>query len=196
MNIVVLGKGNMGTPLAKLAAQAGHAVRAFNSKENPTEALRDAEIVIIATKYEQALGLVALREIATGLAGKIVVDVTNPLTPDYMGLTVGHTTSAAEEIASRLPGARIVKAFNTIFSALLTKRADGGEVQVPVFVAGDDSDAVETVAAFARATGFDAIASGGLSNARYLEPMAELMIQLGFGLGHGDKIGFDLVKEA
>lgn len=130
------------------------------------------------------------------MSGKIVVDITNPLTPDYMGLTVGHTVSAAEEIAARIPEARVVKAFNTIFSALLTKHAEGGEVRVPVFVAGDDSDAVDTVAMFARAIGFEPIATGSLSNARYLEPMAKLMIQLGYGPGHGDRIGFGLLKEA
>lgn len=196
MNIVVLGKGNMGAPMAKLATQAGHAVRTFDSKENPTGALKDAELVIVATKYEQALDLVSEREIAAALADKIVVDITNPLTPDYMGLTVGHTASAAEEIAARLPEARVVKAFNTVFSTLMAKRAEGGEVRVPVFVAGDDGDAVEKVTAFARAAGFDAIVAGGLSNSRYLEPMAELMIQIGYGLGHGDRIGFGLVKEA
>ncbi|NTB97342.1 hypothetical protein G6M84_12660 [Agrobacterium tumefaciens] len=67
---------------------------------------------------------------------------------------------------------------------------------MPVLVAGEDNDAVGTVAVFARAIGFEAIVAGGLSNARYLEPLAELMIQLGYGLGDGDKIGFGLLKEA
>ena len=130
------------------------------------------------------------------MAGKIVVDLTNPLTADYMALTVGHTSSAAEEISRRLPGVHVVKAFNTVFAALLKKRAEGGEVEVPVFVASDHGPSKETVINLARSMGFVTIPSGPLSNARYLEPMAELMIQFGYGLGHGDQVGFTLRNEA
>jgi predicted dinucleotide-binding enzyme len=75
-------------------------------------------------------------------------------------------------------------------------RAEGHEVSVPVFVAGDDEDAVGEVVALVQAFGFEAIPAGSLKNARYLEPMVEQIIQLGYGLGHGDKIGFGLVKQA
>ena len=187
MNIVILGKGNMGQPLAVLAEKAGHAVSTFGSKDNA---------VVLATKYEQALAIAQAPGISGALAGKVVVDITNPLTSDFMSLTVGHTTSAAEEIALRLPGAKLVKAFNTIFAALLIKRAAGERVPVPVFVAGDDSDAVDTVSKLVAAFGFEAIKAGALANARYLEPMTEMMIHLGYGLGHGDKIGFALVELA
>ena len=54
--------------------------------------------------------------LAGRLAGKVVIDITNPLTADYMGLTIGHDTSAAEEIAKAVPGAEVIKAFNTVFA--------------------------------------------------------------------------------
>jgi hypothetical protein len=196
MKIVILGKGNMGTPMALLVQKIGHQVENFDSKADPVAALRAADIVILATKYEQAIALGSNRAVVEALIGKTVVDISNPLAADYMSLTVGHTSSAGEEIARHLPGAHVVKAFNTIFSALLSERAAGRRVDVPVFVAGDHEPATRVVAELARAMGFTAIPAGSLSNARYLEPMAELMIQLGYGLGHGDRIGFALRDEA
>jgi len=177
-------------------ASAGwHGLEAFGSEGASFEALSGADIVVIATKYGQALELAAAPGVAEALAGKVVIDVTNPLASDFMSLTVGHTSSAAEEIARRLPGARLVKAFNTVFASVIALRAEGQAVSVPVFVAGDDTDAVDTVAALVRECGFEAIPAGPLANARYLEPMTEQLIQLGYGLGHGDKIGFALVEE-
>ena len=195
MQIVILGKGNMGAPLALLVQKAGHQVQSFDSKADAVPALLQADIVILATKYEQALALGENEAAVAALAGKIVVDITNPLAADFMSLTIGHTGSAAEEIAQRLPGALVVKAFNTVFAALLAARAAGAAVGVPVFVAGDQEAATQGVAALVREMGFTAILAGPLSNARYLEPMAELMIQLGYGLGHGDRIGFALRDE-
>ena len=194
MNITILGKGAMGGPLASLAAAAGHSVRALGSRDEPLAALASADVVILATRYEQAIALAEQPEIAAALAGKIVVDVTNPLAPDFMSLTIGHTTSAGEEIARRVPDAHVVKAFNTLFASVLAKRAAGEAVAIPVFVAGDDAQAVETVSALVRDFGLEAIAAGGLSNARHLEPMTEMMIHLGYALGHGDTIGFGLLR--
>lgn len=196
MNIVILGKGNMGTPLAKLAAAAGHSAVTLTSKDAPKAALQATDLVILAMKYEQALNFAAAPGISDILTAKTVIDVTNPLAPDFMSLTVGHSTSAAEEIAKRLPGARIVKAFNTVFASILALHAEGQITKIPVFVAGDDAQANEIVCDLARSFGFETIAAGALSNARYLEPMTEMMIHLGYSLGHGDKIGFGLVKAA
>lgn len=193
MNIVILGKGNMGTPIAVLAKKAGHGVQSFGREGAPVEALENADIVVMATKYRQALDLAGEPAIAGALSGKIVIDVTNPLADDFMSLTVGHTTSAAEEIARLLPGARVVKAFSTVFAAVMKLRAEGLDVPVAVFIAGDDEDAVGNVVSLVQAFGFEAIPAGPLENARYLEPLTELLIQLGYGLGHGDRIGFGLV---
>jgi predicted dinucleotide-binding enzyme len=196
MKVVILGKGNMGTPLSVLANKAGHQVECFDSRTNPVAALQEADIVVIAMKYEQALALAENQAILAALAGKIVVDITNPLSPDFMSLTVGHTSSAAEEIARRMPGIHVVKAFNTIFATLLQRRADGHSVDIPVYVAGDQEASVQTVADLVKRMGLNVVLSGPLSNARFLEPMAELMIHLGYGLGHGDQIGFALKNEA
>ncbi|KTT50305.1 hypothetical protein SB11R_08000 [Pseudomonas oryzihabitans] len=194
MNIVILGQGNMGTPLAKLAVAAGHSVVTLTSSDSPEQALQTADLVILAMQYQQALDFAATPGISATLTGKVVVDITNPLAPDFMSLTVGHTTSAAEEIAKRLPNAKIVKAFNTVFASILALHAAGDITTIPVFVAGDDATAKATTGELARSFGFTVINAGALSNARYLEPMTEMMIHLGYGLGHGDKIGFALVK--
>jgi predicted dinucleotide-binding enzyme len=100
--------------------------------------------VIVATGYAEALP--ALRALGD-LAGKAVIDITNPMTADYAGLTIGHTTSAAEEIAQGIPGAEVVKAFNTVFAQVLQEGAEfGGGNTVPVFFAGDSDRAKRAVA--------------------------------------------------
>ena len=114
------------------------------------------------------------------------MDITNPLTADYMGLTVGHSTSAAEEIAKAVPSAHVVKAFNTLFAQVLAqgaKLSDGN--QATVFYAGDADTAKQTVKALAESLGFATADAGGLKNARYLEPLAGLNIYFGYGAGRG-----------
>ena len=198
MNIAIIGKGNMGAALGKLAEQAGHTVT-FGSQD-PRQpvlpAIQGADLVILAVPYGVALALAANTEISAALAGQRVVDVTNPLATDYMSLTIGHTTSAAEEIARRLPGACVVKAFNTIFAEALGRRANGERVVATVFVAGDDEETKRAVIGLAGSFGFEATDAGGLSNARYLEPVTELLIQLAYGKGMGTGIGFALVGAA
>lgn len=125
MQITVLGKGNMGLPPARILTTAGHQIASLNSGDNPTDVLADADIAILAMKYEQALVLAARPGIRDLLQGKIIVDIPKPLSPDFMSLTVGHDTSGAEEIAKRLPGTRVVKAFNIIFAAVPVGHADG-----------------------------------------------------------------------
>lgn len=194
MKIVILGKGNMGKPLMAMAQKAGHIVDAFTSQEDAKPKIKDAEIVFLATKYGQALEYLSIQENRDALDGKIIIDITNPLSADFMSLTIGHNTSAGEEIAKLIPNSRVIKAFNTIFASVLAKQAEGANVPTPVFIAGDDSEAIDIVAKLANEFGLEAIKSGALSNARYLEPMTEMMIHLGYGLGHGDMIGFALVK--
>lgn len=202
MNISILGTGNMASGLAVLfaksgqtvtlaardltkaqgvAAELGHGITA----DTFVQAAASAEIVVLAVPYDAAADVIAA---AGGLAGKVVIDITNPLTADYSGLTIGHTTSAAEEIQKLAPQAKVVKAFNTVFASVLQ---NGGKVAgqpVTVFVASDDADARAQVAALAASAGFNTLEAGGLSSARYLEPVAGLNIALGYGLGHGTDI--------
>ena len=106
-----------------------------------------------------------------------------------MGLTLGHSTSASEEIAKAVPGAQIVKAFNTVFAQVLAEGADfGGGRKVSVFLASDSPAAKETALQLADSMGFATIDAGGLKNARYLEPLAGLNIFLGYGAGLGTSI--------
>lgn len=202
MNITILGAGNMGSGFVKQLTLAGHHVTVTARDLAKAQALAaaypgatvlpaahaaaHAEIIILATGYGDAIN--ALQSLGD-LQGKIVVDISNPLTADYMGLTIGHSTSAAEEIAQAMPSATIVKAFNTVFAQLLAEGADFGRKQtVPVFVASDDAQAKQTVQALAESMGFASMDAGGLKNARYLEPLGGLNIYFAYGAGQGTGI--------
>src|SRR5262245_64359351 len=114
----------------------------------------------------------------------LVMGSSDLITVDYMGLTVGHSTSAAEEIQKLIPNAKVVKAFNTIFAELLPTESRAGR-KVQVFIAGDDETAKAKVEDLVMAAEFEPVDSGMLSNSRYLEPLGELNIWLGFFLGWG-----------
>jgi predicted dinucleotide-binding enzyme len=117
-----------------------------------------ADAVVLATGYGDAVG--ALRG-AGNLAGKVVIDITNPLTADYMDLNVGHSTSAGEEIAMGVPGAEVFKAFNTVFAQGLAEGADfGNDRKVEVFVASDSERAKQTARAIAESIGFAVVDAG------------------------------------
>jgi len=202
MNVTVIGAGNMGSALVKQLTNAGHQVNvtARNldkaktlASENPGAsavpaegAAANSDIIVLATGYEDAVE--ALRSVGN-LQDKVVIDITNPLTADYMGLTIGHSTSAGEEIAKAVPGVHVVKAFNTVFAQVLNEGADfvAGR-KVSVFVAGDNAQAKQSVTELAESMGFETIDAGGLKNARYLEPLAGLNIYLGYGAGLGTAI--------
>ena len=202
MNISIFGTGNMASGLAVILAKAGNAVTLASrdvakARSVATELGNNigagsfsdtadaADVVILAVPYEAATDVIAA---AGGLAGKIVIDITNPLTADYSGLTIGHSTSAAEEIQKIAPSAKVVKAFNTIFASVLQNGGKAAEKPATVFVASDDAEARNSVAALATGAGFVAVEAGGLAMARYLEPVAGFNIALGYGLGHGTDI--------
>lgn len=199
MKVALIGTGNMGSGLARLIATAGHTLsitsrnaekgrelaRAVGATYKDQDVTKEADVVIVATGYGDAVA--ALRS-AGSLDGKVVVDITNPLTPDYMGLTLGFDTSAAEEIQKAFPKARVVKAFNTVFAQVLATGPKLDGETVPVFVAGEDKQARETVGALVESLGFLAVDTGGVKNARYLEPLAGLNVYLGYGAGRGTSI--------
>jgi 8-hydroxy-5-deazaflavin:NADPH oxidoreductase len=118
----------------------------------------------------------------------VVIDITNPLTADYMGLTVGHGTSAAEQIAQAVPGNELVKGFNMVFAQVLAEGAQLGADTVTVFLASDSDRAKQSARALAESMGFQTMDAGGLKNARYLEPLAGLNIYFGYGAGLGTGI--------
>ena len=202
MKITVIGTGNMGSAFAKQLDAAGHTVRitgrdlakaksvaqpfANVSAYSAAQALSDSEVVIVATAFPDAAA--ALQSLGD-LTGKVVIDITNPLSADYMSLTIGHVTSAAEEIAKAVPGAQVVKAFNTLFAQVL---ADGplfaDNQRGSVFVASDSERAKQTAVSLARSLGWNTVDAGGLVNARYLEPLAGFNIYLGYGAGLGTSV--------
>ncbi|MEY4099877.1 MAG: hypothetical protein RL300_1048 [Pseudomonadota bacterium] len=202
MKVLVIGSGNMGSGFVKQLTAAGHSVsltgrdtakaaavaaQYANVKAVPAAgAAAGHDVVILATGYGDAVA--ALQSVGK-LEGKVVVDITNPLTADYMGLTLGHNTSAAEEIAKAVPGAQVVKAFNTVLAQVLgqgASLADGSKVTV--FYAGDVESAKTSVKALAESLGFATADAGGLKNARYLEPLAGLNIYFAYGAGRGTAI--------
>jgi predicted dinucleotide-binding enzyme len=210
MKILVIGAGNMGSGFVKQFTRSGHQVSVTARDAAKASALaaahpgasavaaagaaRDADVVVLATGYGDAVE--ALRSVGD-LKGKVVVDITNPLTADYMGLTLGHATSAAEEIAKAVPGAELVKAFNTVFASVLAEGADfGNDRKVSVFVASDSARAKQAATELARGAGFDVVDAGGLKNARYLEPLAGLNIYLGYGAGLGTAIAPTWIRKA
>lgn len=210
MKITVIGAGNMGSAFVGQLVRAGHqvSVTARNGAKaaqvaaahrgatavDISGAATGADAVILATGYADAVN--ALQAVGD-LKGKVVIDITNPLTPDYTGLEIGHSTSAAEEIAKAVPGAEVVKAFNTVFAQVLTEGPDfGNGRKVEVFVASDSERAKQTAGAIAESIGFGVVDAGGLKNARYLEPLAGLNIYLGYGAGLGTAIAPTWIRKA
>jgi predicted dinucleotide-binding enzyme len=200
MKISVIGSGNMGSAFVAQLTKAGHQVSLFSRNLDTAQTvakahgasvveaakIADSDIIILATSAPDAAS--ALSKVGN-LEGKVVVDITNPLTADFMGLTIGHSTSSAEEIGKAHPGVRLVKAFNTIFAQLLAAGAPRkGRGKVTVFVASDDEAAKASVTELAHSMGFEAADAGPLRNSRYLEPLAGLNIFFGYGAGRGTAI--------
>jgi predicted dinucleotide-binding enzyme len=189
--IGIIGDGNVGSALARGLRRAGHEVRAVGKDR---AAIRDAaswaDVVLLAVPFAAIDDLV--KEVGTAVEGKTLIDVTNALDAN-MSLAVGFTTSGAEELQRKLPKARVVKAFHTVFAQHM-ESGRLGDKPLTAFVASDDAGAKTVVLDLAREIGFDAVDAGPLRNARLLEPLALLNIQLGYVLGMGTQIGFTLVR--
>lgn len=188
--IGIIGDGNVGSALARGFKRAGHDVRNIgNDRKAVRETAAWAEVVLLAVPFGAIDDVV--REAGAALEGKTLVDVTNAL-DSGMNLAIGFTTSGGEELQKKSPGARVVKAFNTVFA----QHMDSGRLgdrPLTTFVAADDAGAKRTVLELAREIGFDAVDAGPLKNARLLEPLAFFNIQLGYTLGMGTQIGFKLL---
>lgn len=191
--IGIVGVGNVGGALKRAFERAGHEVWAVGADP---KAVRDAgawaELVLLAVPFPAIDA--AVEELGDTLDGKPLVDATNPLTPE-MRLAVGCTSSGAEELQKKAPRAKVVKAFNTVFAAHMETGRIGGE-QLTAFVAGDDPAARQRVLELAREVGFDAVDAGPLENARWLETLGYLNIQLGYVVGMGTSIGFKLIHSS
>jgi 8-hydroxy-5-deazaflavin:NADPH oxidoreductase len=196
MKLAIIGNGAVGAALARLFRSAGHQVALGSrhpSNELGTTAIADAvirgDVVVLAVPFSAITGL--LPSLAESLAGKIVVDPTNPLNADWSPRLLGQEHSAGEEVGRLLPQSRVVKAFNTVFADVMTKeRLTRGDHPVTAFVAGDDKAAVDTVADLAKSAGFAPVKVGALPKARYLEAMAHLNIGIAVGQNGGTNAAF------
>ena len=150
------------------------------------------EIVILAIPYG-ATGEV-IENLGGKLAGKTVIDITNPLNATYDGMAVAPGTSGAEEIAKKLPAnTKVFKAFNTTFAmTLVTGQVDNKPLDV--FIAGDDADAKAKITQLVNDGGSRAIDAGPLSHARQLEAIGFLGISLQGTLGTGFKSAWQIVS--
>jgi predicted dinucleotide-binding enzyme len=186
--ISIIGSGGMAAAIGGLAAKAGHTVEVMSRDAAKARALAEqvgagattgtfgaapaGDIVILAVPYSAVLDVV--KQYGEELAGKLLVDITNPVAPDLSGLVTPHGSSGAQETAKGLPaGAHVVKAFNTIFGHVLAK---GGRLDA--FIAADDADAKARVSTFLESLGLRPLDVGGLHMAQTLEALGLMMIGL------------------
>jgi NADPH-dependent F420 reductase len=173
-HLSIIGTGNMGQAIAAVAGRGGHTVQLLG--QNDLETAVSGDIVVLAVPYPAVASVLEQR--GAQLEGKIVVDITNPLNFEtFDELTVPSDSSAAAEIAAKLPGSKVVKAFNTTFAATLAS-GKVGELTTTVLIAGDDADAKSTLAGVVTSGGLKAIDAGGLKRAREMEALGFLQISL------------------
>ncbi len=190
MHIAIIGSGNVGKALAKAGVKAGHQVTlsattlehaeaaakatGAHAARSNTDAVKNAELVIVAVPYEK-LGEV-FRGLGTAVDGKVVIDATNHVNVQDPGEVLGGISNA-EEIQKRHPEVKVVKALNYALAARMAEPTVDG-VRLDGFVAGDDQDVKDKVLEFVESIGFRPIDVGPLLMARVLEGMALLNITL------------------
>jgi NADPH-dependent F420 reductase len=209
MKIAVIGIGNVGGTLGPAWAKAGHevifGVRDPHSAKVKTllekaghnaraaavaEAAAAADIIVLATPWSATQEAI---KAAGNLAGKLVVDCTNPIAPDLKGLSIGTTTSAGEQVARWAEGAKVVKAFNTTGSGNMANPQYGSQA-VTMFICGDDPEAREAVAQLAKDVGFEPCITGPLYHARYFEPLAMLWVDMAYLQGRGPQFAYKILS--
>jgi NADPH-dependent F420 reductase len=214
MDVTIIGAGNMGHGIGHRIVAGSHSVtivdRDPEEAEQLTEELRGTaqggarveaaepgaelrdDVVVLAVYYPGNLEIA--RDLGERLAGKVVVDISNPLNETFDGLATAPGTSAAEEVAQSAPaGARVVKAFNTTFSGTLVEGQVAGQ-PLDVLIAGDDEEAKERVAQLVRDGGLRAIDVGPLERARELEGLGFLGITLQQPLGLNFQSAWKLIS--
>jgi 8-hydroxy-5-deazaflavin:NADPH oxidoreductase len=195
MNVTIIGPGNMGRAIGTRAAAGGHSVTfvgktpgsaeeavadvkasAKNGAQITTADLADVEpgdVVVLAVWYGTNIDVA--KQLGNKLAGKVVVDIANPVNSTYDGLVTAPDSSSAEDVAKAASGAKVVKAFNTTYAGTLLDREVEGQ-PLDVFIAGDDKEAKEKVAQLVRDGGMRPVDAGPLNRARQIEGMQLLHI--------------------
>ena len=156
----------------------------------PTEASWEADIIILAVPFGAEKEIAEkIKEVANQ---KIVISIANPLNETYNGLVTAADTSAAEELQKLLPNSKVIKAFNTTFAADFSTPVIDGK-QADAFIAGNDEEALQTVAELVATVGFNPIVAGDLSVSRTLENMQLLLIQLGMKYNYNWLAGWKIL---
>jgi len=205
MELTIIGTGNMARALATRALAGGHSVTVVGKDEQHAQEAASAvegsistavtgdpiggDLVVLAVYYPDARD--AVEQYADQLAGKPVVDITNPVNETFDGLVVPPDGSATQELAALAPEARFVKAFNTTFARTLEPGEVSGHA-IDVLIAGDDEPAKDAVATFARDGGLNPIDTGPLRRARELEAagLLHMTLQDKLGTGFGSALKF------
>jgi predicted dinucleotide-binding enzyme len=200
MHVTLIGTGNMARGIGSRVLAGGHDLTVIGKDAQRAEAVAadigrqgtvgtavagdpiEGEVVVLAVYYPDARD--AVEHYADELAGKVVVDITNPVNATFDGLVVPPDGSATDELAGLAPDARFVKAFNTTFAGTLTQGQVAGQT-LDVLIAGDDEDAKAQVAALARDGGLNPIDVGPQKRARELEAAGLLHMGLQNTLGTG-----------
>ena len=196
MNVTIIGAGNMGRGIGTRLVAGGHSVTFVDANPETAEktasevkatapkdgkvstaSLGEAElgdVVVLAVWYGTNIELA--KQLGTKLAGKVVVDIANPLNSSFDGLATAPDSSSAEDVARAIAvGAKVVKAFNTTYAGTLVAGQVAGQ-PLDVFIAGDDEDAKNKVAELVKDGGMRPIDTGPLSRARQIEAMQFLHI--------------------
>ena len=209
MRIGILGSGLMGGKLGTIFARAGHDVvfsyaRTKGKLEKlardaggqaragtPAEAARDADAVLLAVHWSRVDDVLGE---AGDLSGKVIVTCSLPMKADDSGLAIGHTSSGAEELAKKLPKARVVSAFNTLPSEVFFSVFEGsaGAARPSIVYCSDDSRARKVAVQLIGDAGFEPVDAGPLRIARYTEPFALLMGQLAYEGTRGPAVAYRL----
>ena len=210
MHVTIIGTGNMSRGIGTRALAGGNDVTVVGKDtERPRKRSRpcarragtarsgrrvetdplEGDLVVLAVYYDDARA--AVERLGDGLAGKTVVDITNPVNESFDGLVVPPDGSATQELAKLAPDASFVKAFNTTFASTL----EAGEVAgqpLDVLIAGDDDEAKATVATLVRDGGLNPVDVGGQQRARELEALGlmHMTIQDELGTAYGSAVKF------
>jgi 8-hydroxy-5-deazaflavin:NADPH oxidoreductase len=209
MKIGIIGAGNMGTGLGKYWARNKHELMLSYSRDenklreaaasvgksvrtgSAAEAAAFGDVVLLATPYA---GTPDAIRAAGPLDGKIVFGCVNPFKSDFSEMTVGTTTSGAEEMATLARGAKYVAALPSFAEMLHAGSTKFGNETASVFYCGDDTEAKNIVAGLLRETGVEPVDAGPLRNARFVEPAMMLLVQLAYPLGMG-AVGIKLLRK-
>jgi NADPH-dependent F420 reductase len=177
-HVSIIGTGNMGQAISAIVTKGGNSVELFDTAD--ADKVVTGDIVVLAVPYPAVADVIAAR--GDQLAGKVVVDITNPLDfATFDSLVVPADGSATAEIAQALPDSTVLKAFNTTFAATLASGTVGDDAPTTVLVAGDDADAKALLSGVVTAGGVNAIDAGALSRARELEALGFLQLTLAVG---------------